>query len=87
MCKRLLCVSILCVSVVFVVYSFASACLQCFSAILCLQVPRIAANLGAVETNYEALVDLLNQDDIQVADTNLDPENADYCQSQPSMTM
>ena len=69
-----------CVSVVFVVYSFASACLQCFSAILCLQVPRIAANLGAVETNYEALVDLLNQDDIQVADTLLDPENADYCQ-------
>ena len=54
-------------------------CLQCFSAILCLQVPRIAANLGLEETNYEALVDQLEQDGIQVADANLDPQDADYC--------
>ena len=58
----------------------ASVHLQCSSAILCLQVPRIAANLGLEETNYEALVDQLEADGIQVADTNLDPQDADYCQ-------
>ena len=45
-----------------------------------MQVPRIAANLGEEETNYEALVDQLFQDGIQVSDVNLDPQDADYCE-------
>lgn len=45
-----------------------------------MQVPRVAANLGEEETNFEALVDQLGQDGIQVADVNLDPQDADYCQ-------
>ena len=42
--------------------------------------PRVAANLGLHETNYEALTDMLQADGIQSDGINLDPHDTHYCQ-------